>query len=88
MLDGLTMPPGGILPLYDASLTADKYYFKDILSFERADSPEDADAIEMGVTVGGVFGEAGHYLARQVQKPGIYGYRVNGTISYFGVSDV
>lgn len=76
------------LPLTGANLTADKYYFKDIKSFERADSPEDADAIEKGVEVSEVFGEAGHYLARQVQKPGIYGYRVNGTIDYFGVSSI
>jgi len=76
------------LPLTGASLKADKYYFKDIRSFERAGSPEDADAIEEGVDVRGVFGEAGHYLARQVQKPGIYGYHVYGTIDYFGVSSI
>lgn len=76
------------LPLTGASLKADKYYFKDIRSFERADSPDDADAIEKGVDVRGVFGDAGHYLARQVQKPGIYGYRVYGTIDYFGVSSI
>jgi hypothetical protein len=33
------------LPLTGASLKADKYYFKDIRSFERATSPEDADAV-------------------------------------------
>ncbi len=76
------------LPLAGASLQADKYYFKDIRSFERAESPEDADAIEEGVDVGGAFGEDGQYLARQVLKPGIYGYRVYGTIDYFGVSSV
>lgn len=76
------------LPLTGASLKADKYYFKDVRSFQRADSPNDADAIEKGVDVRGVFGDAGHYLARQVQKPGIYGYRVYGTIDYFGVSSI
>jgi hypothetical protein len=76
------------LPLTGASLKADKYYFKDIKSFGKADSPEDADAIVKGVDVRGVFGEAGHYLARQVQKPGIYGYHVYGTIDYFGVSSI
>lgn len=76
------------LPLTGASLKTDKYYFKDIKSFERADSPEDADAIVKGADVRGVFGEAGHYLARQVQKPGIYGYKVYGTVDYFGVSSI
>jgi hypothetical protein len=76
------------LPLTGASLKADKYYFRDIKSFEKADSPEDADAIVKGVDVRGVFGEAGNYLARQVQKPGIYGYKVYGTIDYFGVPSI
>lgn len=76
------------LPLTGATLKADKYYFRDIASFERADSVEDADAIEEGVTVGAVFGEDGQYLARQVQQPGIYGYRLYGNVSYFGVATV
>lgn len=76
------------LPLTGATLKADKYYFKDIASFEKADSPEDADAIEEGVTVGAVFGEDGQYMARQVQQPGIYGYRLYGNVSYFGVATV
>lgn len=76
------------LPLASASLKADKYYFKDIRSFERADSPEDADVIEKGVDVGSVFGEPGQYLARQLIEPGIYGYRVYGIVDYFGVSSI
>jgi hypothetical protein len=76
------------LPLTGATLQADKYYFKDITSFEKADSPEDADAMEKGVTVGAVFGEDGQYMARQVQQPGIYGYRLYGNVSYFGVATV
>lgn len=76
------------LPLTGATLQADKYYFKDFASFEKVDSVDDADAIEEGVTVGGVFGDAGHYVARQVQQPGIYGYRLYGNVSYFGVSTV
>ena len=30
--------------------------------------------------------DPGHYVARQVQKDGVYGYRLNGTIHYFGVA--
>jgi len=76
------------LPVSGASLKADKYYFKDIRSFNRASSAERADEVVKGVTVGGVFGEPGHYVARQVQKEGIYGYRVYGTINYFGEGTV
>ncbi|MEW5841384.1 hypothetical protein [Nitrososphaera sp.] len=76
------------LPLAGASLKADKYYFKDIKSFARAKSVNDADAIVKGVNVGAVFGETGHYVTRQVQKEGIYGYRLYGNISYFGVAQV
>jgi hypothetical protein len=72
------------LPLTGASLKVDKYYFKDIRSFNKAKGLNDADEIEKGVTVGAVFGDPGHYMARQVQKEGIYGYRLYGTISYFG----
>jgi hypothetical protein len=35
-----------------------------------------------------VFGDAGHYMARQVMQPGIYGYRLYGTIDYFGMAEV
>jgi hypothetical protein len=76
------------LPLTGATLKADKYYFKDAASFEKAGSPEDADAMEKGVTVSAVFGQDGQYMARQVQQPGIYGYRLYGNVSYFGVATV
>jgi hypothetical protein len=76
------------LPLTGAQLQADKYYFKDIKSFEKADSVDDADQMVKGVRVGAVFGDAGHYVARQVQKDGIYGYRLYGNITYFGVAEV
>ena len=76
------------LPLSGANLTVDKYYFRDIRSFEIADSPENADVVERNVTLSPVFGDAGHYMARQVMQPGIYGYRLYGTIDYFGVAEV
>jgi hypothetical protein len=76
------------LPLSEAQLKADKYYFRDFRSFERATSLDRADQVETNITVGGVFGEPGHYLARQILQPGIYGYRIYGTIDYFGVGQV
>jgi hypothetical protein len=76
------------LPLAGAQLSVDKYYFRDFRSFERASSLDRADQVEMNVTVRGVFGDPGHYLARQIMQPGIYGYHVYGTIDYFGVAEV
>jgi hypothetical protein len=76
------------MPLAGAQLRVDKYYFQDIRAFNRATTPLDATEVQLNVTLGGVFGEPGHYLSRQVQKDGIYGYRVYGTIDYFGVAQV
>lgn len=76
------------LPLTGASLKADKYYFKNIQSFNNATSVEDADQVVKNVTIAAVFGDPGHYMARQVMKPGIYGYHIYGNISYFGVADL
>jgi hypothetical protein len=76
------------LPIGDAELKADKYYFTDLESFDNARSVDDADEIQEGIDVGAVFGESGRYLARQVISDGIYGYRVFGNISYFGVANV
>ncbi|MCI0560673.1 MAG: hypothetical protein MN733_19485 [Nitrososphaera sp.] len=76
------------LPLTGANLTVDKYYFKDIRAFTKASSPNDATEVERGVVLAPVFGDAGHYMARQVQKDGIYGYRLYGIIDYFGVAQV
>jgi hypothetical protein len=76
------------MPLSGASLKADKYYFKDIKAFNKAKSLKDANDVEKGISVGAVFGDPGHYLARQVQKDGIYGYRLYGTISYFGEASI
>ena len=78
--DGLTRAP-----LTGADLTVDKYYFKNIESFNAASSLEEADYIEKDVTLGGVFGEAGLYWARQVVDPGIYVYTVKGTIDFYQV---
>ena len=76
------------LPLAGAQLTVDKYYFRDIRSFERASSLDRADQIELNITVGEVFGDTGHYMVRQIMQPGIYGYHLYGTIDYFGIAEV
>jgi hypothetical protein len=76
------------LPLKGANLKVDKYYFKDIKTFEKAKSVDGATKIVKNVALRGVFGDPGHYVARQLQDPGIYGYRVYGTIDYFGVAQV
>jgi hypothetical protein len=61
------------LPIPNATLFADKYYFKNIESFQRAESLEDADAIERNVPITAVFGQSGTFYNRQVIDPGIYG---------------
>jgi len=76
------------LPLTGASLKVDKYYFSDIQAFNKASSPNDATEVEFNVTLSPVFGDPGHYMARQVQKNGIYGYRLYGTVDYFGIAKV
>jgi hypothetical protein len=76
------------LPIGDAELKADKYYFTNLQSFDNARSVDDADETQEGFDVGAVFRETGRYLARQVVAEGIYGYRIYGNISYFGVANV
>jgi hypothetical protein len=76
------------LPLVGADLRIDKYYFRDFESFQNATSIEQADQVEQNITVGEVFGEPGQYRALQIVQPGIYGYRLFGTINYFEVAQV
>ena len=77
-----------VMPLGGAELAVDKYYFKTFNNFAKATSLEQADSIQKNVALGGVFGDTGHYLSRQVQQPGIYGYRLFGTINYFDVGTI
>jgi hypothetical protein len=74
------------LPISNATLFADKYYFENIESFKRAESLENADAIELDVPVTAVFGQAGTFYNRQVIDPGIYGYTIRGAINYYDVA--
>jgi len=76
------------LPIPNATLFADKYYFQNIESFKRAESLEDADAIELNVPISAVFGQPGTFYNRQVIDPGIYGYTIRGTINYYDVAQV
>jgi|GEM_PF-854152 len=76
------------LPIPNATLFADKYYFNNIQSFKRADSLADADAIERNVSISAVFGQPGTFYNRQVIDPGIYGYTIRGTINYYDVAQV
>ena len=74
------------LPISNATLFADKYYFENIESFKSAKGLEDADAIELDVPVTAVFGQPGTFYNRQVIDPGIYGYTIRGTINYYDVA--
>jgi hypothetical protein len=76
------------LPLAGSSLKVDKYYFNGFRTFNRAKSVNDATEIQKRVTLAEVFGDPGHYIARQVQKDGIYGYRLYGTVNYFAVEEL
>ncbi len=76
------------LPIRTANITADKYYFKDLMSFQNAQSLDQADDKELNVPVTAVFGQPGTFYNRQVIDPGIYGYTIRGTINYYDVAFV
>jgi hypothetical protein len=76
------------LPLANAELKVDKYYFKDLAAFNKATSVNQATEVQTNVPISPVFGDPGHYVARQIQKDGIYGYRLYGTIHYFGEGEL
>jgi hypothetical protein len=76
------------LPLAKSNLKVDKYYFKDIKDFNKASSVNQATQVQTNVPLPGAFGDPGHYLSRQVQKDGIYGYRLYGIINYFDVAQI
>jgi hypothetical protein len=76
------------LPISGAQLSVDKYYFEDFASFNAAASVNDADEIQTNVPLPEAFGDKGHYVTRQIQQPGIYGYKLTGTINYFDVAQI
>jgi hypothetical protein len=64
-------------------LRVDKYYFKDIESFQSAQNLDQADDIELDAPLTAVFGQPGTYYNRQVIDSGIYGYTIKGVINYY-----
>ena len=76
------------LNLADADLKVDKFYYKNDKKYNKAVEKGFVPLVE-DADVRGVHGDPGHYFARQIlAEPGIYGYHVTGTVSYFGVMDV
>ena len=76
------------VPTTGSALKLDKYYFKDAAKYNKATSVNDADQIETNITFGSLFGTPGVYLHRQIVDSGVYGYRVYGTINYYGVETI
>ncbi|HJT84478.1 MAG TPA: hypothetical protein VJ697_08345 [Nitrososphaeraceae archaeon] len=72
----------------NTQIMVDKYYFKNIENFNKAQSLDQADAKELNVPLTPVFGQPGLFFNRQVIDPGIYGYTVKGIINYYGVASV
>ena len=62
-------------------LMVDKYYFKNVKKYNKADDLSDATAISLGNDLNQVFGESGTYHSEQVIQSGIYGYRVYGDVN-------
>ena len=62
-------------------LKVDKYYFKNVKKYNKADDLSDATAISLGNDLSQVFSEPGTYHSEQIIKPGIYGYRVYGDVN-------
>ncbi len=73
--------------LSGAQLKADMYHFKGLQGFNKK-TLDQVPYKKTAVTVGSVFGDPGHYIIRELQSPGIYGYHIYGTINYFGVATV
>ena len=69
-------------PIIDIQgLKVDKYYFKNVKKYNKADSLSDATAKSLGNDLRQVFGEPGTYHSDQIIEPGIYGYRVYGDVN-------
>ena len=62
-------------------LKVDKYYFKNVKKYNKADSVDDATATSLGNDLNQVFSEPGTYHSEQIIKSGIYGYRVYGDVN-------
>ncbi|RMF31798.1 MAG: hypothetical protein D6752_01400 [Candidatus Nitrosothermus koennekii] len=70
------------LPINNADLLLDRYYFKDEKDYNKGDLNK--AKTETGLKVRSVHGLPGQYTVRQIlTHPGIYGYHIYGTITYF-----
>jgi hypothetical protein len=76
------------VPTTGSSLKLDKYYFKDIAKYNKATSVDKADQIQKNIALGSLFGTPGVYLHRQIVDTGVYGYRIYGTVNYYGVETI
>ena len=76
------------VPNTGTSLKLDKYYFKNIEKYNKATSINQADLVAKNIPFDSVFGSPGMYLNRQIVDAGVYGYRIYGTISYFGIKTI
>ena len=73
------------LNLSGATLKVDKFFYKNEKAFAKDAKDGEFEPLETDVSVDGVFGDPGHYFARQIlAQPGIYGYHVTGEVNYFG----
>lgn len=70
------------------NLKLDKYYFKNIEKYNKSTSINQADVVIKNLPFKSVFGSPGMYLERQIVDTGVYGYRIYGTINYFGVKSI
>ena len=62
-------------------LKVDKYYFKDVKKYNKANSLSKATATSLGNDLNQIFSEPGTYHSEQIIKSGIYGYRVYGDVN-------
>lgn len=76
------------VPSTGTSLKVDKYYFKNVEKYNKATSLNQAEKTEKNIPFDSLFGSPGMYLHRQVVDTGVYGYRISGTVSYYGVKTI
>ncbi|MEM0446224.1 MAG: hypothetical protein QXI92_04670 [Candidatus Nitrosocaldus sp.] len=87
------------VPTGSTTLQVDKYYYtlekaqevidavrNGVMTVEQA--LDNATEKQLGVRLSPVFGQPGLYYARQIVTEGVYGYRVYGTIDYYGVATI
>jgi hypothetical protein len=76
------------VPSSGTSLKIDKYYFKNVEKYNKATSVNQADKTEKNIQLSSLFGSPGMYLHRQIVDNGVYGYRIYGTVSYYGIKTI